>query len=257
MRMENQFGIVTAAGSGMGRAGAVRLAREGAGVAVVDRSAADAHAVAEEIQAAGGAALALVGDLRDDGFAREIVERTAAHFGALDFLWNHVGHPGPALFEGVEMADYELAMDLNVRTVLVSTAEALPHMRRRGGGSVLFTSSVAGIMGSQFSPVYSAAKFAVVGLARALAKRHAKENIRFNAICPGTVDTPMLRTFLARPDSGVKTDPEELVKQRGTANPIGRPAQPHEIANAALFLLSKEASFVTGAVLPVDGGASA
>jgi len=257
MRMKDQFGIVTAAGSGMGRAGAIRLAKEGAGVAVVDRSEADATAVVKEIEAMGGSAIALVGDLRDDKFAREIVEKTVERFGSLDFLWNHVGHPGPAMFEGVVMADYELAMDLNVRSVLVSTETAIPHLRKRGGGAVLFTSSVAGMQGSAFSPIYSAAKFAVVGLVRALAKRYARENIRVNAVCPGTVDTPMLRTFLARPDSGVKADVEDLVKQRGAANPIGRPAQPEEIANAALFLLSKEASFVTGAALPVDGGASA
>src|SRR5690606_20679946 len=119
-----------------------------------------------------------------------------------------------------------------LRTVLVTTEAAIPHMRERGGGSILFTSSSAGLQGSHFSPVYSAAKFSVIGLSRALAKRYAGERIRFNAICPGTVDTPMLRVFVARPDSAVKGTAEEIeqvVAKRAAANPTGRAARPEEI----------------------------
>jgi len=197
------------------------------------------------------------GDLRSDDFARDIVRRTVDEFGGLDFVWNHVGHPSPAAIEGVDMNAFETAVDLNLRTVLVTTEAAIPEMRRRGGGALLFTSSVAGLQGSAFSPVYSAVKFGVV--VRALAKRYAREKIRVNALCPGTVDTPMLRVFLARPDSAAPppNDIGALVAQRGGLNPTGRAAQPEEIANAALFLLSDEASFVTGVALPVDGGASA
>jgi NAD(P)-dependent dehydrogenase (short-subunit alcohol dehydrogenase family) len=110
-----------------------------------------------------------------------------------------------------------------------------------------------------FSPIYSAAKFGVVGMVKALAKRLAPEKIRVNAICPGPVDTPMLRVFVARPDqqSTQGMDKEELVLKRGGQTPMNRPGKPDEIANAALFLLSDEASFVTGAALPVDGGATA
>ena len=259
MRLNNKIGIVTAAASGMGRAGALRFAREGAAVAVVDRDEAGANAVVQQITDAGGKAIALTGDLRQDAFARDIVRRTAREFGGLDFVWNHVGHPGPASIEGLDWKDFELAMDLNVRTVLVTTEAALPELRARGGGALLYTASTSGLTGSQFSPIYNIAKFGIVGLVHGLSKRYAREKIRVNAVCPGPVDTPMLRVFVARPDSQMPPGetPESLVLKRGGQTPMGRPARPEEIANAALFLLSDEASYITGVALPVDGGATA
>lgn len=259
MRMANKVGLITAAASGMGRAGALTFAREGASVAIVDRDQAGAEAVAREINDAGGRAIAIAGDLRDDAFARDIVHRTVAAFGGLDFAWNHVGHPGPSMVEGIEMSEYELAMDLNVRTVFVTTTHAIPALRARGGGALLFTASTSGITGSTYSPIYSAAKFGVIGMVKSLAKRYGHEGIRVNAICPGPTDTPMLRVFVARPDSQLPPgeDAESLVVKRGGMNPMKRVGQPQELANAALFLLSDEASFVTGVALAVDGGATA
>jgi len=261
MRLAGKIGLVTAAGSGMGRAGAIRFAREGAAVGVVDLNADAANDVVRTITDAGGRAIAIAGDLRDDAFAREIVKRTAREFGGLDFAWNHVGTPGPAAIEGLDWKEFDFAVDLNLRTILVTTEAAIPEMRARGGGSVLFTASTSGLVGSPYSPIYSAVKFGVVGMTRSLAKRYGREKIRFNAVCPGTTDTPMLRVFVARPDQqmppGETTDKEELVRRRGGLNALGRPAQPEEIANAALFLLSDEASFVTGSILPVDGGSTA
>jgi NAD(P)-dependent dehydrogenase (short-subunit alcohol dehydrogenase family) len=259
MRLDGKIGIVTAAASGMGRAGAVRFAAEGAAVGVVDVDADGVAAVVAEIEAAGGRALPLVADLTKDADSARIVKETAGAFGGLDFVWNHVGHPGPASVEGIEMAEFELAVDLNLRTVLVTTEAAIPEMRARGGGALLYTASTSGLQGSAFSPVYSAAKFGVVGFTKALAKRLASDGIRVNVVCPGPVDTPMLRVFVARPDqqSTQGMDKEELVRTRGGQTPMGRPGRPEEIANAALFLVSDEASFVTGAALPVDGGATA
>jgi NAD(P)-dependent dehydrogenase (short-subunit alcohol dehydrogenase family) len=259
MRLKDKIGIVTAAASGMGRAGALRFAKEGAAVGIVDVDETGVAAVVAEIEQAGGRAKGIVADLSNDDASRSIVQETARAFGGLDFVWNHVGHPGPAAVEGIDMADFDLAVTLNLRTVFVTTEAALPELRARGGGALLFTASSSGLTGSQFSPVYSAVKHGVVGLVRALAKRHGHENIRVNAICPGPIDTPMLRVFVARPDqqSTLGMDKEELVRSRAGQTPLGRPGRAEEVANAALFLLSDEASFVTGAAIPVDGGVTA
>ena len=129
-----------------------------------------------------------------------------------------------------------------MRTVLVTTDAAIPEIRARGGGALLYTASTAGLRGSPYSSVYSAVKHGVVGFVKTLGKRLAKENIRANPICPGPIETPMLRVFVARLD------------QQSTH---GRPGRPEEIANAALFLLSDEASYITATTLAVDGGATA
>ena len=258
MRLAGKIGIVTAAASGMGRAGALRFAREGAQVAVVDVDAAGVQRVVSEITGAGGTAHGIVADLTQDEESRRIVWDTVSRFKGLDFVWNHVGHPGPAAV--VDMSAFDLAIDLNLRTVLLTTEAAIPEMRARGGGSLLFTASTSGLQGSSYSPVYSMCKFGVVGFVKSLAVRLAPEKIRVNAVCPGPIDTPMLRVFVARPDqkSTAGLDPEDLVRRRAAGSvPLGRTGRPEEIANAALFLLSDEASFITGAALPVDGGVTA
>jgi NAD(P)-dependent dehydrogenase (short-subunit alcohol dehydrogenase family) len=259
MRLQNKIGIVTAAGSGMGRAGAIRFAAEGASVAVVDLDKEATDAVVRQITSAGGKAIGMSGDLTNDDFARAIVHQTVKQFGGLDFVWNHVGSPGPASIEGLDWKEFDFTIDLNVRSVLVTTEAALPELRARGGGSILFTASTSGLQGSPYSPVYNIAKFGIVGLVKGLAKRYGHENIRVNAVCPGPTDTPMLRVFVARPDSQLPPGetPETLVTKRGGSNPMRRTGQPEEIANAALFLLSDEASYVNGVALPVDGGATA
>lgn len=258
-RMKDRRGIVTAAASGMGRAGALLLAREGASVCVVDRDGDAVNAVAGEIRVAGGRAHAIVADLRSAERAGAIVGEAEAALGPIDFLWNHLGHPGPSAIEDLDVEAWSLAIDLNMRSPLLTAAAAIRAMKAQGKGSILFTASTSGLSASSFSPVYSGAKFGVIGLAKGLAKRYAKNGVRVNAICPGPVDTPMLRVFVNRPDQAgsVEADTEALVRQFGATTAMGRPGRPEEIAAAALFLLSDEASFVTGVALPVDGGLTA
>ena len=218
MRLQGKIGIVTAAGSGMGRAGALRFAREGAQVAVVD-VAADAG------EGRGRARSPRRGDRATGSWpispatttrAASCGKRATASRGSTS-SGTTSGHPGPAAVEGIDLQAFQLAIDLNLRTVLVTTEAAIPEMRARGGGSLLFTASTSGLQGSAYSPVYSMCKFGVVGFVRSLAVRLAPEKIRVNAICPGPIDTPMLRVFVARPDqkSTAGMDPEELVRRRG------------------------------------------
>jgi NAD(P)-dependent dehydrogenase (short-subunit alcohol dehydrogenase family) len=259
MRMADRFGIVTGAASGMGRAGAIRFAQEGAAVAVVDRDEAKAKDVVATIQAAGGKAVAIAGDLLDENFARGLVHDAKKQLGKIDFLWAHAGHPSVSKVEGLDLKEFDIAMNLNVRAALASAIEAIPYLRESGGGSMLFTSSTSGVIGSPFSPLYSVAKWGVIGLARSLAKRYAPDNIRVNVICPGTTDTPMLDVLVSRPDEEDTKgkDLNELKRVRSSGNPMGRAARPEEMANVALFLLSHEASYVNGASLLVDGGKTA
>lgn len=152
----------------------------------------------------------------------------------------------------MDKADYEFTVNLNLTSAVECAAAAGPLMRQRGGGAIVFTSSVGGLVGSMMAPIYSMAKFGVIGLTKSLAQRYAADNIRVNAVCPGPVDTPMLPLFFGRKDD--QDNAEENRKKLMAIVPMGRVAQPVEIAHGALWLLSDDASFVTGIALPVNGG---
>lgn len=252
MRLKDKIVLVTAAASGMGRAGVIRFAQEGARVAAVDVNEETLNSVVKEITDAGHNAIGICADLTDDSECTRIVADAVAYYGGLDLLWNHVGHPGYSRVEDLDAEDYEITMDLNIRSVFRTTGAAIPAMQGRGGGSILFTASIAGLIGSPFSPVYSAAKWGVNGLMASLAGRLAPDNIRVNSVCPGPIDTPMLNIFMARPDQNADRD-ANLEMMKGHI-PLKRVGTPTEVANAALFLLSDEASYITGVALPVDGG---
>src|SRR5438046_3914048 len=193
MGLDGKIGIVTAAASGMGRAGALRFAREGAQVAVGDVDAGGVQRVGSEITAAGGTALGIVADLTKDDDSRRIVWDTVSRFRGLDFVWNHVGHPGPAAVEGIDMTAFDLAIDLNLRTVLITTEAAIPELRARGGGSLLFTASTSGLVGSGCSAVSAMCKFGGVGFVKSVALRLAKEKILRTAACAAPFVTPVPR----------------------------------------------------------------
>lgn len=251
MRLGGKLAIVTAAASGMGRAGC-RLFAQGATVAVVDIDEGRTQAVVDEIVSAGGKAKGFLANLSKVEDTKRVIAESADWLGGVDLLWAHAGTPGPSKFEEMPLDEYRFAIDLNLTSAILCAGEAAPHIRQRGGGSILFTSSIGGLVGSTMSPVYSVAKFGIVGLTMSLAQRYAPEKIRVNAVCPGPTDTAMMPSFFSRPGDEDKKD-DNLKRLMGMV-PLGRVAQPEEIAHAAMWLLSDDASYVTGVALPVDGG---
>ena len=252
MRMIDKRVIITAAASGMGRAGSIRFAAEGAKIAAVDIDQNSLNETIDEIRNAGGEAHGILADLSNSDSCRSSMIEARNALGGIDVLWAHAGCPGPTGIEEVELDQYEQTMDLNVRSAFLTAAEVIKPMRVAGGGSIIFTASIGGLVGSMLSPVYSATKSAIVGMTRSMAYRLAKENIRVNTICPGLTDTPMLPKFLSRGADAAQSA-KNTEKYRAEV-PMGRLAKPEEIASAVLFLASDDASYVTGISLPVDGG---
>jgi NAD(P)-dependent dehydrogenase (short-subunit alcohol dehydrogenase family) len=255
MRLPNKLVVVTAAASGMGRAGVELFLREGARVAAVDVSADGLASLAADMTAKGHAIDTIQADLSRPADMRRSINDAAERLGGIDLLWAHAGTPGPGGVENLDLTAYDHAIALNITSATLAAGEVIGHMRKRGGGAVLFTASVSGLVGSMFSPVYSAAKFAVVGLTKSLAQRFAAENVRVNVVCPGLADTPMKLGFTGR--SGDLDEAAANQQRMLTAVPMGRLCKAEEVAHAALWLLSDDASFVTGVALPVDGGFTA
>lgn len=255
MRLKNKLAIVTAGASGMGRAGAETFAREGAKVAVVDLNEKGIADTVAAIKKAGGEACGITVDLSKSENCRKAVREAADKLGGIDIIWSHCGIPGTTKVEDINQEEYDFAMNLNVASAYFSSGEAVKYMKKRGGGSIILTASVSGVVGSMLSPIYSVAKFGVVGMCKSFALRFALDKIRCNVICPGLVDTPMLPEFMGRGGT-----PEERAATQArfmTFIPMGRLAQAQDIANAALFLASDESTYVTGVALPVDGGFTA
>ncbi len=252
MRLSGKLAIITAAASGMGKAGVELFRREGAEVCAVDVNSAALDALAREMASRGLPISTVTADLSTEEGASTSVHQAAKALGGVDILWAHAGIPGPAGIENLDLAAYRQAMALNVDSAVIGAGEVIGYMRKRGGGSIIFTASISGIVGSRFSPVYSAGKFAIVGLTKSLAQTFAPDGVRVNVVCPGLTHTPMLTQFTSR-----RGDPEEAAaneKALLAQVPLGRLCRPEEIAHAALWLASEDASFVTGVDLPVDGG---
>jgi NAD(P)-dependent dehydrogenase (short-subunit alcohol dehydrogenase family) len=235
----------------MGRAGARRFASEGAHVVVTDVDANAAKETVALIEADGGSAEAHELNVANLEQIASVVDEVDRSHQVLHVVYNHAGIPGAA---GLDMSekDFDLATDINLKGAFFVAARTVPLLERAGGkGSMIFTASVSGLVGSPLSPLYSLTKGGIVLLMKSLALQLAPKGIRVNAICPGPINTPMFPAFFGRDP---EADISDLIKGFMSAIPLGRQGEPDEIANAALFLACDESSFVTGVPLPVDGG---
>ncbi|MBD1380986.1 SDR family NAD(P)-dependent oxidoreductase [Metabacillus arenae] len=253
MRLENKVAVISAGASGMGKAGAMLFAKEGAIVNILDINRENGEQAVKEIRNNGGEANFYYTDMSDVTAIKTSVDKIKHEYNRIDILWNHVGIPGPSGLLEVEENDYDFCMDLNIKSGFFTTKYAVPAMEERGG-AIIFTTSASGVQGSPFSPVYSAAKGAVVNLVRALAKNLGPKNIRVNSVSPGLTETPMMNQFLKRNEDD---DLEENKKIITSKIALGRLASPNDIAYGALFLASEESTYVSGINLPVDGGQTA
>ncbi|MET7392850.1 SDR family NAD(P)-dependent oxidoreductase [Dactylosporangium sp. NPDC005572] len=250
-RFDSRVAAVIGGGSGMGRAIAQRLGAEGAFVHVADLSGDAAKTVTQEIVDAGGKASAEQLDATDTEALAAFYARVEDQHGVLHVLHHQVGMPGPAGID-VSLADWQRNMDVNVKSAWYATTLAMGLLRQADRkGSITMTASTSALIGSPYSPIYSLTKGALVAYTRALALVGAPDGIRVNIICPGPVDTPMLPQFFGREPGA---DIADLMANFIALVPLGRPAQPAEIAGVVAFLASDDAGFVTGVTIPVDGG---
>lgn len=249
MILKDRVAIVTGAGSGIGRAGAVIMAREGAMVAVFDRDGAAAANTVAAIASAGGRAEAQVVDVTDDRMLAEAIAAVVERHGRLDILHNHAGAQVAGTVEEVEVAGFDLSWSLNVRAHFMAARHALPVMRAQGRGVILNTSSSSGVLYDREMVAYTTTKHAVIAMTRQMAGDYARYGIRVNALCPGWVDTPFNAPFIAQ--MGGRAAIEAYVAKQV---PLGRWGTVDEIAEPILFLVSDRSSYMTGQILVVDGG---
>jgi len=247
--LKNKVAIITGGASGIGRATAILFGQEGAAVAILDTNRELGRSAVKEVKAAGGQAIFIACDVTKAEDCREAVEAVVAAFGGLDILFNNAGIIRRADVITTTEAEWDRVMDVNVKSIFLMSKYAIPHMEKRGGGAIINTSSAWGIKGGGKAISYCASKGAVTNMTRALAIDHGQQNIRVNAVCPGDTDTPMLRN-----EAQQLGQSEKEFLAAAASRPLGRYAQPVEIARSVLYLASEASSYVTGTALVVDGG---
>ena len=249
MRLQNKVVLITGAAVGIGAEIAKRFAAEGAQVVIGDVNVVEARTTSESIRRSGGSARSVPLDVTKEESWEEALDGIRTAEGRLDVLVNNAGITKRIPITEMPLEDFEQIMAVNVRGVFLGIKHALPFMKQGGGGSTVNISSICGLVGHKLTnETYTTSKGAVTLLTKSVAVRYARDNIRCNSIHPGTVDTPMVQALF--------TDPEKK-RERLDEVPLGRLATAQDVANAALFLASDEAGFITGAALPVDGGLTA
>jgi NAD(P)-dependent dehydrogenase (short-subunit alcohol dehydrogenase family) len=238
--------LITGGNAGIGRATAIEFAKHGAKVVITGRREKEGHEVIAEIKAFGGEAIFAKTDVSKASDVKAMIERTLQTFGRLDYAFNNAGieETLTPLSNQTEEA-YDQIMDINVKGVWLSLKHEIPAMLKTGGGAIVNSSSIAGLVGFAMAPVYVASKHAVIGLTKSIALEYAKQNVRVNAVAPGSIETRMLRDFASAP---------EVRQMLEAGHPMGRIGQPKEVASTVIWLCSGGASFVTGQTLAIDGG---
>lgn len=251
-RLDGKSAVITGGASGIGRHTALLFGQAGASVNIADLDVDGAKQVSEQINTSGGKAIFTECDASKAQQCKQVVERSVSTFGGLDVLFNNVGIIRRASVLDTTEDEWDKVMAVNVKSVFLMSKFAIPHMLNAGKGSIVNTSSGWGLSGGKDAVSYCASKAAVMNMTRAMALDHGPQNIRINCICPGDTDTPMLRE-----EARQLGESEESFLSGAADRPLGRIGTPQEIAQAVLFLCSDAASFITGAVLAVDGGGTA
>ncbi|PZR07924.1 MAG: oxidoreductase [Azospirillum brasilense] len=250
LSFRDKVALVTGGSSGMGLATARAFAEAGAAVALADRDEGALGAAVEHLKGSGFQVLGVTCDVTDEEQVADAVERTVAAFGRLDAAYNNAGIQSPAReIADVGNDEYERVMAVNLRGIWNCMKHELRQMRTQGGGAIVNCSSIGGLIGLPGRAAYHASKHGVIGMTKSAALEYAAKGIRINAVCPGTVETPMVAEMLAQEPKAMK----EIMRDQ----PIGRLGRPEEIASAVLWLCGPGASFVIGHALAVDGGFTA
>ena len=251
MQLEKKVSLITGAGNGIGRGIACRFAVEGASVGVLDIDAAACRCVADEIVQAGGQAVALPADVACGDEVRQAIRTLTDRFGLPTVLLHNAAIMPFGTIDQTTEEDWDRVFAVNAKGAYLTSHEVIPLMREAGGGSIIFTASVSGLLGMSAIAAYTATKGAVIALARAMAIDHAREGICVNSISPGTIDSPMFHRSIED-----LTDPMQVQAAVEAHNPLGRVGTIDDVAHLFVFLASDQSSFITGANYTVDGGLS-